>query len=158
MIPLSKAVMRMSTYDRTNQELNWYVQPFYLCTTERYAFDGIKEECGQRKIDCEELIVTERSMDRRKVLSEGVVSNAQKYPDERCNYHMLKIKMSTWKTAALERKQMADWAITTFNHGEAKNPNDLISYGVWIQPEREVYRMEADSLEHYEEGRVTHWV
>ena len=103
----------------------------------------------------------ERSKDKRKVLSRGVVNDDQKYnkyPDERFNYHVLKIKLSTWKTTALERKQMADWAITTFNYGEPKFPDDLISYGVWIQPVREVNMVETACLGDYEEGHETHWV
>ena len=162
MIPLSKAVMRMSTYDRTNQELKWYEEPFYLCTSGGYAFDRIKAECRRRKIDYECFVVVERSKDKRKVLSRGVVNDAQKYdkyPDERFNYHMLKIKLTTWKTTALERKQLADWAITIFNHGEPKFPDDLISYGVWIQPVREVDRVETECLEDFEEERhAIHWV
>ena len=158
MIPLSKAVMRMSTYDRTNQELSWYDEPFYLCTTEGHVVDKIEEECRRRKIACECFFVNERSKDKRKVLSLGVVNNGQKYPNECFNYHVVKIKLGTWKTTTLERKQMADWAITTFNYGEPTFPDDLISYGVWIQPLREVNMVEANCLDAYEEGRVTHWV
>ena len=153
--------MRMSTHDRTNQELKWYEEPFYLCTTGGYAVNRIEEECRRRKIPCECFFVYERSKDKRKVLSRGVVNDDQKYnkyPDERFNYHVVKIKLCTWKTTTLERKQMADWAITVFNYGEPTFPDDLISYGVWIQPLREVNMVEANCLSNYEEGRVTHWV
>ena len=78
--------------------------------------------------------------------------------DVRFDYHMYKIKLGNWKTSGLEKKQMADWAITVFNHREPKFPDDLISYGVWIQPLREVDRVETECLEDFEEGRVTHWV
>ena len=164
MIPLSKAVMRMSTYDRTNQELSWYDEPFYLCTTEWNIAYKIKEECQRRKIPCEDLLcVVEMSKDKRKVLSEGVINHYQKYdkyPDERFNYHVLKIKLDTWKTTTLERKQMADWAITTFNNEEGPIfPDDLISYGVWIQPSREV-SVDRDSYDMDGMPRPTtvHWV
>ena len=143
MIPLSKAVMRMSTYDRTNQELNWYEQSFYLCTTNCHMARKIEAECRRRKIDCEDILcVVEMSKDKRKELSEGVINHRQKYdkyPDERLAYHVLKIRVRTWKTTALERKQLADWAITTFNFKEMLLPaDDIMAYGVWIQPSKEV--------------------
>ena len=162
MIPLSKAVMRMSTYDRTNQELKWYEEPFYLCTTGGYTLEEIKAECRRRKIDCEHFYVNEQSKDKRKVLSRGVVNDDQKYDKYAVfeyQYHVLKIKLRTWKTTALERKQLADWAITTFNYGEPVFPDDLISYGVWIQPVSEVIMVEPTTcIAGYVDDRETHWV
>ena len=163
MIPLSKAVMCMSTYDRTNQELNWYEEPFYLCTTECHIAAKIEEECRRRKINYEYLYVREMSKDKRKEVSESVISEIQKYdkyPDESFNYHMLKIQVNTWKTTALERKQMADWAITTFNATlEMDFPDDLINYFVWIQPSREV-SVDRDSydLDGMPRPLTLHWV
>ena len=158
MIPLSKAVMRMSTYDRTNQELKWYEEPFYLCTIEGHVVNSIEEECRRRKINYKCFFVNERSKDIRKVRSLGAIHNNQKNPDEWVYLHVIKIKLCTWKTTTLERKQMADWAITTFNYGEPCIPDDLICYDVWIQPVREVDRVETECLEDFEEGRETHWV
>ena len=167
MIPLSKAVMRMSTYDRTNQELDWYEEPIYLCTTEWNMAEKIGAECRRRKIpfykDENLFCVYERSKDKRKVPSEGVINDRQKYdkyPDERLNYYVLKIKLDTWKTTTLERKQLADWAITTFNDEEGPIfPDDLISYGVWVQPSGEV-TVDRDSYD--EDGMLRtsaeHWV
>ena len=164
MIPLSKAVMRMSTYNRTSQELNWYEEPFYLCTTECHMANSIKAECRRRKIDYEYFYVKERSKDKRKVLSEGVINDDQEYskypPDECFDYHVLKIKLGTWKTTALERKQMADWAITTFNANlEMDFPDDLINYYVWIQPSREV-SVDRDSydMDGMPRSLTVHWV
>ena len=146
MIPLSKAVMRMSTYDRTNQELIWYDKPIYLCTTERHMARKIEAECQRRKIHYESIFVKERSTDKRKVLSQGVISD----------YHMYKIGIHM--ASGLERKQMADWAITTFNYGEPLLPHDIVSYGVWIQPSREVMSPITMSEEEYNLGLETHWV
>ena len=146
MIPLSKAVMRMSTYDRTNQELSWYDKPIYLCTTGWYAANRIKEECQRRKIPYKSIFVKERSTDKRKKLSQGVISD----------YHMFKIGIHM--ASGLERKQMADWAITVFNHGEPELPHDLISYGVWIQPSSDVMNPITKTEEEYNLGLETHWV
>ena len=146
MIPLSKAVMRMSTYDRTSQELKWYDEAIYLCTTEWHMNDKIQAECQRRKIPYEAIFVKERSTDKRKVLSQGALSD----------YHMFKIGIHM--ASGLERKQMADWAITTFNYGEPILPYDIVSYGVWIQPTREVMSPITMSEEEYNLGLETHWV
>ena len=162
MIPLSKAVMGMSRYDRTNQELKWYNEPIYLCTTEWHMNDEIEAECKRRKIPYEGFFVKERSTDKDKVQSQGTINYDQEYNgyDERFDYHMYKIKLGNWKTSGLEKKQMADWAITTFNDKEGPIfPEDLISYGVWIQPSREV-SVDRDSYD--EDGLprslTVHWV
>ena len=147
MIPLSKAVMRMSTYDRTNQELKWYDEPIYLCTTEWNINDKIEAECQRRKIPYKGLFVKERSTDKRKVLSKGALSD----------YHMFKIGIHM--ASGLERKQMADWAITTFNDEEGPIfPDDLFSYPVWIQPSRDVMSPITKSEEEYNLGLETYWV
>ena len=153
MIPLSKAVMHMSVYNRTRQELNWYEESFYLCTTEFHMARKIEEECRRRVIDYEFLFVRERSKDKRKEVSEGVMSKSQKYdiyPGVDFNYHMLKIKVNTGKTTALERKELADWAITTFNANlEADFCDDLDHYYVWIQPSKDVQVTSLGEEHHY---------
>ena len=146
MIPLSKAVIRMSTYDRTNQKLIWYDEGIYLCTTGWYAANRIKEECRRRKIHYKSIFVKERSTDKRKVLSQGVISD----------YHVFKIGIHV--ASGLEKKQMPDWAITVFNHGEPVLPHDIVSYGVWIQPSRDVMSPITTSEEEYNLGLETHWV
>ena len=162
MIPLSKAVIRMSTYDRTNQELKWYEEPIYLCTRGGNQLEGMEAECRRRKIPYEVILVNEESKDKRKVLSRCVAND-----DRKCNkyavfeyqYHVLKIKLHTWKITALERKQLADWAITTFNYREPKVPDDIVSYGVWIQPMSDVIMVEpATCIAGYVDDREIHWV
>ena len=156
MIPLSKAVMCMSTRDRTNQELEWYEEPFYLCTVGAYAAERIEEECRRRKIKYEVLYVKERSKDKSKVLTKARTNYI--CPHRLFGFDVVKIEVRTWKTTALQRKQLADWAVTLFNHREPKIPNDPISYGVWIQPLREVRDYETEHWEDIEQGYVTHWV
>ena len=146
MIPLSKAVMRMSTYNRDNQKQKWYDEPIYICTTEHYIGDQIKEECQRRKIRHKYIpFVTECSTNKNKVLSEGC---------EGCDIY----KFAIYDTG-LARKQLADWAITTFNNDAPLFlPDDILSYPVWIQPTREVSSPIILSEEDYYLGRETHWV
>ena len=162
MIPLSKAVIRMSTYDRTNQELKWYEEPIYLCTTGGNQLEEIEAECRRRKMSYEVIFVNEQSKDKRKVLSRGVANDDKKYDKYAVfeyQYHILKIKLHAWKTTALERKQLADWAITTFNYTEPKFPDDLICYAVWIQPRSDVIMIEPSTcIAGYVDDREIHWV
>ena len=126
MIPLSRAVMRMSTYKRDNQKQKWYDDGFYICTTDPYIGDQIEDECRRRKIrrKCTPF-VTERSTNKNKVRSEGYKSG-----------YIYKIAIYD---TGLKVKQLADWAITTFNDEEIVFlPDDILSYNVWIQPRREV--------------------
>ena len=148
MIPLSKAVMRMSTYDRTNQELSWYDEPIYLCTTEPHIARKIEAECQRRKIcHYKSVCVHERSTDKRKVPSLSITSGG-----DLC-------KVGIWMASGLERKQMADWAITTFNYEEMVLPaDDIMAYNVWIQPSDDIMWPITGSEEEYYLGRETHWV
>ena len=145
MIPLSKAVIRMSTYDRTNQELNWYDKAIYLCTTIFRIADKTEAECQRRKIPYKSISVKERSTDKRKVCKVS-------------GYGVYKIRLCYWTISGLEKKQMADWAITVFNHGEPKLPHEIVSYRVWIQPSSDVMNPITKSEEEYDLGLETHWV
>ena len=57
------------------------------------------------------------------------------------------------ETTALEKKQLVDWAVTTFN---AKPGSDPVSYihAVWIQPSGDVDPKDVDD----KSGIETHWV
>ena len=105
MIPLSKVVMRMSMRDRTNQELKWYEEPFYLCTTGGYAANRIKEECRRRKIPYEVFFVKERSTDKDKVQSKGTINYNQEYnsshkPGVRVAKHAPSVDPTNWRFVA----------------------------------------------------------
>ena len=146
MIPLSKAAIRMSMYDRTSQELNWYDKAIYLCTTEWHIAQKIEEECRRRKIHYKSISVKELSTDKGDV-SEGVVM---------CDYGVYKIAI--WMASELERKQMADWAITTFNFEEMLlPPYDIRAYDVWIHPSDDIMWPITKSEEEYNLGLETHW-
>ena len=143
MIPLSKAVIQMSTYVRDNQKQEWYDEPIYICCcSEYYTGDEIRDECRRRKIDHKCLpFVTERSTN--KLRSFG--------------YEEYIYKIAIYDTG-LKRKQLADWAITTFNNEEmVLPPHNVLAYNVWIQPMREVLSG-SQSEEDYYLGRPTHWV
>ena len=144
MIPLSNAVMRMSTYKRDNQKQKWYDEPIYICTTEPHIGDQIEDKCRRRKIHhkCTPF-VTERSTNKNKVRSEG--------------YEDYIYKIAIYDTG-LTRKQLADWAITTFNNDAPLFlPDDILSYNVWIQPRREVAPIILSEEDYYLK-QETHWV
>ena len=122
MIPLSKAVIHMSKYVRNDQNQELYDKPIYICTREYDIGDQIRDECQRRKIrhECFPYVV-ERSPN--KVQSMGYD-------------YIYKIEI---KYTGLKTKQLADWAITTFNFEEMLlSPYDIMAYVVWIQPMRGV--------------------
>ena len=153
MVQLSNAAIRMSTVDRTKQELNWYDGGIYLCTNAFRSFRiaaQIEAECKRRNIKYKSFSVKELSMARGDV-SNGVVMS---------DYNIYKIGIHrSWETTALEKKQLADWAVTTFNNKEGPLcPHDPISYNVWIQPSSDVMNPITMTEAEYDLGLETHWV
>ena len=144
MIPLSKAIIQMSTYVRDNQKQEWYDEPIYICCSEYHTGDEIRDECRRRKIKhrCFD-DVTERRPSR------GL--------NEEQSDRIYKIQIFD---TGLKVKQLADWAITKFNYETMElPPYDVLAYNVWIQPQREVsvgsegYDEDGDYL-----GYSIHWV
>ena len=152
MIPLSQAAMHMSKYVRdvqnqepydepTYQEL--YDEPIYICTREYHIGDQIRDECQRRKIQHECFrYVLERSTNKVRSVGYGYI-------------YKIEIRDTRLKT-----KQMADWAITTFNFKKMLlPPDDILAYLVWIQPMRDV----SIGRESYDEDGwprdvAEHWV
>ena len=138
MIPLSKAAIHLSKYIRNDQDLDPYdgryaieefykcapydelynVEAIYICTTEYHIGDQIRDECQRRKIkhECFPHVV-ERSTNKMKSVGYD---------------YIYKIKIND---TGLKTKQIADWAITTFNFKEMLLPaDDIMAYVVWIHP------------------------
>ena len=143
MLPLSKAAIHMSKYVRDDQNQELYDEPIYICTREYHMGDQIRDECQRRKIRHECFpYVLERSTN--KVQSVGYD-------------YIYKIEI---RDTGLKTKQMADWAITTFNFETLLlPPDDILAYFVWIQPMRDV----SIGRESYDEDGwprdvAEHWV
>ena len=141
---LSRRGIKMTARDRNKQELNWYTEGIYLCT---HFLNGgriageIEEECKKRKIPFKSILVKERS---------AAIGDTAESDDETWNIQKVAIPQSP-ETTALEKKQLADWAVTTFN----TNPGlKHYSKAVWIQPSSDVDAKDVDD----ESGIETHRV
>ena len=147
-ILLSRTGMKMTSKNRNKQELNWYTGGIYLCT--HFLNHGriageIEEECKRRKIPFKTILVKERPVVK------GVVTERDGGPYD---YEVRKVAIpQSPETTALEKKKLADWAVTTFNTKPGSGP---ISYtrAVWIQPSCDVDPKDVDE----KSGVETHWV
>ena len=145
-ILLSKTAMYMTTLDRNKQELSWYDGGIYLCThfpTGGHIADEIEAECERRKIPFKSILVKDRSVAR------GDASESVDF-----DYDIRKVAIQSPKTTVLEKKQLADWAVTTFNTNPGPWVYKTYSHAVWIQPTSDVRPKEVDD----EFGLETHWV
>ena len=140
MMPLSKRVIQMSTYERDNQKQEWYDEPIYICCSEYHEQDEIRDECR-----------------RRKIKHECFIDVTECRPGEEDSNSICKIQIFD---TGLKVKQLADWAITKFNYETMNLPAyHVLAYNVWIQPLREVsvgtegYDEDGDYL-----GYSHHWV
>ena len=161
-IPLSKVTCRillsptggkMTSKNRNKQELSWYTGGIYLCShflNHGRIADKIEEECKRRNIPFKSILAKERAV------TDGVVSEHSGLYD----YDVRKVAIpQSPETTALERKELADWAITTINLKPGRVPGsyvDPVCYtkAVWIQPWCDVDPKEVDD----KSGIEMHWV
>ena len=177
MAQLSELAMCMSDRIRKNQLLHWYTDGIYLCTTNTAIAAQIETECKKRNLHYNSVLA--RDMSRSSPT--GPFDHAMIPYDihkiyiywslEECNARLQKAydagyepNVEIWKghaaccVPALKKKQLADWAITTFNHyaiGEGRNKR---FYDVWIQPRKEVPLCIGMTEEEYENDVETHWL
>ena len=159
--------MCMSRYNRTKQKLKWYTGGIYLCTQICDIADKIEAECKRRNIKYTSVWARDLLADENYTSIEIAMTG----------YNIYKIYISKSLEAtglnkklhagycvpALKKKQLADWAVTTFNgEGEIEEPTCLDrysdSYNVWIQPSSDVMNPLTSTLEEIEEGVETHWI
>ena len=133
----------MTSKNRNKQELSWYTGGIYLCShflNHGRIADKIEEECKRRNIPFKSILAKERAV------TDGVVS-------ERSGtyaYDVRKVAIpQSPETTALERKELADWAITTIN-----TELQPYTHAVWIQPWCDVDPKEVDD----KSGIEMHWV
>ena len=151
-IPLSKVTCRillsptggkMTSQNRNKQELSWYDGGIYLCAhflNHGRIADKIEEECKRRNIPFKSILAKERAV------TDGVVSEHSGTYD----YDVRKVAIPpSPETTTLERKELADWAITTINTGLKP-----YTHAVWIQPWCDVDPKEVDD----KSGIEMHWV
>ena len=162
-IPLSKVTSRvllsptgrkMTSKNRNKQELSLYDGGIYLSShflNHGRIADKIEEECKRRNIPFKSIFAMERAV------TDGVVSEShgRTHP-----YDVRKVAIPpSPEVTALEKKELADWAITTFNHKPGWVPGSYIdpvcyTRAVWIQPSCDVDVKEVDD----KSGIEMHWV
>ena len=164
MVQLSNAAIRMSTVDRTKQELNWYTGGIYLCTQICDVADKIEAECKRRKIDYTSVWARELLAGKNYTscdLAMGGYNIYKIYISKSLETTGLDKKLHAGcGVPALKKKQLTDWAVTTFNDKEEPIWLDRYSdsYNVWIQPSSDVMNPITMTEEEYEEGHETHWI
>ena len=135
----------MTAHNRNKQELIWYTGGIYLCThflNGGRITDKIEEECKKRKIPFKTILVKERPK---------ALGDTTEWDDKPWNIQKVVIPP---ETTALEKKQLADWAVTTFNTNPGSRPYVSYTRAVWIQPSSDVDVKNVDD----ESGIETHWV
>ena len=173
MVLISDEAMCMSRYNRTKQKLKWYTDGINLCTQIRDIADKIEAECKRRKIDYTSVLARELLADKDytsfdlamvdyniyKICISGSLESLEAYDKKVQKLH------APYCVPALKKKQLADWAVTTFNcDGEIEEPMILdrysTAYNVWIQPSSDVQYPLSHSrtIEELEEEVETHWV
>ena len=177
MAQLSELARCMSDFNRKNQLLCWYTDGIYLCTENSAIAAQIKTECKRRNLDYDSVLAREMSRSSHYTSFEYAMIPYSIHKIyiywslEECDARLQKLRasgyepiMEIWKGHAaccvpeLKKKQLADWAITTFNRytiAEGRNKNH---YDVWIQPGKEVPHCISMTLEEHENEVYTHWV
>ena len=177
MAPLSELAMCMSDFNRKNQLLCWYTDGIYLCTKKSAIVAQIETECKRRNLDYDSVLARDmsRSSPTKPFDHAMIPYNIHKiyiyWSLEECNAKLQKLYASgyepmveIWKghaaccVPALKKKQLADWAITTFNRYAISKGRNKNHYDVWIQPGKEVPVTRGMTEEEHENGVVTHWV
>ena len=142
----SKATAQMSTYNRNNQNQEWYCEHIYICTNCDIISKEIRDECKRREIHHE----------YHPFVAEYKWSDCTRI--EKSAYNICKIEMID---TGLKVQQLADWAITEYNVPIPLEPFDYASYMVWIQPKREVntktVRTICDSFFSLDDSWEEHW-
>ena len=163
MVLISELAMCMSRYDRRNQLLCWYTDGIYLCTKIRGIADKIEAECKRRNLQygsvrAREMLVGrdytsfEHAMTPYSIYKISIYKSLEAFDKKLQKLH------ADCCVSALKKKQLADWAVTTFNsYGELEDRYSD-AYSVWIQPSSEVPIGISKTLEEHEDEVETHWV
>ena len=165
MVLISELCMCMSQFDRRNQLLCWYTDGINLCTKIGGIADEIKAECKRRNIPYGSIWT--REMTRRKDYTSLEIVTMPYDIHKICIYrspeafqaydeNVLKLHADSC-VPALKKKQLADWAITTFNCYQELDDRNSDNYVVWIQPDSQVWSRQSEEEEMLE-GVTTDWV
>ena len=177
MARLSELGMCMSDFNRKNQLLCWYTDGIYLCTTNDAIAAQIKTECKRRNLDYDSVLARDmsRSSPTKPFDHAMIPYNIHKiyiyWSLEEYDAKIQKVydagyepSVYIWKGHAaccvppLKKKQLADWAITTYNRYTISKGRDKHHYNVWIQPGKEVPLFTSMTEEEDENDVRTHWV
>ena len=177
MAQLSELAMCMSDLNRKYQLLCWYTDGIYLCTENAAIAAQIETECKRRNLDYDSVLARDMSRSyrytsfERAMIPYSIHKIYIYWSLEECDARLQKLRasgcepiMEIWKghaaccVPALKKKQLADWAITTFNRYTESKGRDKAHYAVWIQPGKEVPLYISMTSEECENEVKTHWV
>ena len=166
---LSEAVMRMSTLDRTKQEVDWYIDEVNLCVDAYHNYhiaDKIKAECKRRGIPCKSVRTREMTRGVKYTIHEKLLTpsyDIQKICLPQSSEVLQGYDESIRRlypdccVSALEKKQLVDWVVTKYNKYCGKKGNEAHSdnYVVWVQPDGDVdtWSDETEAMD----GLATDW-
>ena len=167
---LSEAVIRMSTLDRTKQEVDWYIDEINLCVDVYHNYhiaDKIKAECKRRGIPCMSVRTREMTRGVKYTIHEKLLTpsyNIQKICLPQSSEVLQGYDESIRRlypdccVSALEKKQLVDWVVTKYNKYCGKKGNEAHSdnYVVWVQPDSDVdtWSNETEAMD----GLATDWI
>ena len=167
---LSKDVMRMTTLDRTKQEVSDYIDEVNICVDayhNSHIGEEIIAECKRRNIPYESVCTREMKrgepyspfdLDLASYHIQKICLSQSSEVFQGCDEKIRKIYKADSRVPALKKKQLVDWAVTHFNKYCPRKNNEPHSdnYLVWIQPDGDVETWSNESEAMY--GLATDWV
>ena len=164
MVQISDNAMNMSWPDRTKQELSWYTGEINICTNDCTVAGEIEAECKHHNIVYDSVWTRELRVGREyshldlSTIPYDIYKISIPMSLEADNNPEVQKYLPGCYVPALKKKQLADWAVTTFNGEETPLwPHISDSYCVWIQPSSDVELFRGCYLEE-EDDVETQWV
>ena len=168
---LSEDVMRMTTLDRTKQEVSDYIDEVNICVDAYRNFhihEKIKAECKRRNIPYKSVCTRELKrdepwcpfgLDLAQYHIQKICLSQSSEVFQGCNDEKIrKLYKADSRVPALEKKQLVDWVVTKYNKNCPRKNNEPHSdnYRVWIQPDGDVQTWSTDDEEMH--GLAHDWV
>ena len=159
---LSEGVMRMTTLDRTKQEVSDYIDEVNICVDDHrnyHIHEKIKAECKKRNIPYESVCTREQKkgtpwcpeeLDFSKYHISKVCLSRSSEIYQGCNDEKIrKLFKVDSRVPALKKKQLVDWVVTKYNKKCPRYNNEPHSdnFVVWIQPFGDVDTCQTDEEE-----------
>ena len=167
---LSEDTMRMTSLDRTKQEVSDYIDEVNICVDDNCNFrigKEIKAECKRRNIPYESVCTRELKrgepykpfgLDLASYHITKICLSQSSEVFQGCDEKIRKIYKADSRVPALKKKQLVDHVVTKYNKNCTRKNNEAHSdnYRVWIQPGGDVETWSTESEDMY--GLARDWV